>query len=874
MIFKSKSKSKSFLLSSSALVLGCTLSLTPVKAMEPDEPYPLEGGITVPVKVMEPAPIENSLTAPKPMATLTEEAPQDLPTRMAVLNNIESLFPQNWNASSRTRLTQSLSNQSPEKIVHIAKLLSRSTYPLGFGIGSYAQSTIFNVEMEKFAQQLGALSSEQLEAIATRADILFPKNWRTNSLTELVQSLSKQSPEKITPIAILLSMGTYLEGYNNVPYVKSFIFNPEMEKFTQQLSTLSSEQLAAVTTHADTLFPQDWGSYHRTRLTQSLSKQSPEKIPHIARLLSMGIYHGSSKQLPAGSKAFVPYAQSLVFAPEMEKFVQQLGALSSAQLAAIDAHADLLFPKRWTVFTREPFVRFLSTQSPERIPYIARFLSMKIYTIDYKKVPYAEMAGVILLNRDGSFGGYDVGKSVQELSALSDGELRRTTLTEEAIRGDFRAQYELGMMHKQGNGIPQNLVEAEKWFGMAARQNLAEAQYELGGLYLPTNLEAAVGWIQMAADQNYVYAIAYLAEMHIHHYGVEKNFEKALQLIRRVVDRYLRGEVDPITSTELTSLVQKQLITILEKCPDCAEKYPEEILELASKTHELSLLYLPNNPEESVKWSMRSADLMRTHAQRGQGVTKDPEEKETLPQKVVDQDDSPTQVELERISSNSVMQDSEEEETLSQTVAEPDDAEAKLRLMLHEKSHEQPSLEKQAEVEEVLIEYFTKHLSPHAKGSSIENKMHPRILRIKTEAQKFPHTKRNFPRELAALTKFQGPLQSLADNLDNFIPGLMFTDLSRFQPLKDTLDQIHNNPLLSQFVSRDEIDGKSYLTIGFNNCKVVKLMKNVIGLGDAEAKKLRRYTKQEMASLCSPKNARSAIIEFLNRDLPRLDKQF
>jgi len=60
-------------------------------------------------------------------------------------------------------------------------------------------------------------------------------------------------------------------------------------------------------------------------------------------------------------------------------------------------------------------------------------------------------------------------------------------------------------------------------------------------------------------------------------------------------------------------------------------------LEVANKTYKLSLLYLPNNPEESIKWKMRSADLILAHAQRDQGVVEDPKKKETLPQTITNQ---------------------------------------------------------------------------------------------------------------------------------------------------------------------------------------------------------------------------------------------
>jgi len=57
------------------------------------------------------------------------------------------------------------------------------------------------------------------------------------------------------------------------------------------------------------------------------------------------------------------------------------------------------------------------------------------------------------------------------------------TTQKDAESGDALAQYNLGVMYRDGQGMPQNYAEAMKWFRLAADQGLADAQYELARMY-------------------------------------------------------------------------------------------------------------------------------------------------------------------------------------------------------------------------------------------------------------------------------------------------------------------------------------------------------------------------------------------------------
>ena len=52
-----------------------------------------------------------------------------------------------------------------------------------------------------------------------------------------------------------------------------------------------------------------------------------------------------------------------------------------------------------------------------------------------------------------------------------------------ADQGDAFAQYNLGFMYQEGQGVPQDYAEAVKWYRLAADQGLANAQSNLGNMY-------------------------------------------------------------------------------------------------------------------------------------------------------------------------------------------------------------------------------------------------------------------------------------------------------------------------------------------------------------------------------------------------------
>jgi TPR repeat protein len=75
-----------------------------------------------------------------------------------------------------------------------------------------------------------------------------------------------------------------------------------------------------------------------------------------------------------------------------------------------------------------------------------------------------------------------------------------------AEQGYARAQYNLGVMYDNGQGIPQDDKLAAQWYRKAAEQGYEYAQNNLGVMYrngqgVPQDYKLAVQWYRKAAEQ-------------------------------------------------------------------------------------------------------------------------------------------------------------------------------------------------------------------------------------------------------------------------------------------------------------------------------------------------------------------------------------
>ena len=100
-----------------------------------------------------------------------------------------------------------------------------------------------------------------------------------------------------------------------------------------------------------------------------------------------------------------------------------------------------------------------------------------------------------------------------------------------AEKGDAAAQYNLGLMYDQGEGVQQDYDSARAWFEKAAEQGLAAAQYNLGVMYLQgegvqQDYDSARAWFEKAAEQGLADAQYQLGVMYPQGEGVQMSVQE------------------------------------------------------------------------------------------------------------------------------------------------------------------------------------------------------------------------------------------------------------------------------------------------------------------------------------------------------------
>jgi|SRR5260370_20383661 len=98
-----------------------------------------------------------------------------------------------------------------------------------------------------------------------------------------------------------------------------------------------------------------------------------------------------------------------------------------------------------------------------------------------------------------------------------------------ADQGLAIAQFNVGLMYDNGQGLSKDEVQAMKWYRLAADQGRSDAQYQLGHLYYKQdNYAEAAKWFHLAADQGRADAQSNLGSMYAEGEGVPQDFVQAL----------------------------------------------------------------------------------------------------------------------------------------------------------------------------------------------------------------------------------------------------------------------------------------------------------------------------------------------------------
>jgi len=194
-----------------------------------------------------------------------------------------------------------------------------------------------------------------------------------------------------------------------------------------------------------------------------------------------------------------------------------------------------------------------------------------------------------------------------------------------ADQGDADAQFYLGNVYLNGEGLQENVVEAVKWYRKAADQGYVKAQFNLAQAYfigkgVPKNVAEAVKWYRKAAEQGDANAQYNLALCYNNGEGVPKNIAESVKWYRKAADQ---GVVQAQYSLGLMYTsghgVPKNVAEAVKWYRKAAEQGYVEA------QYNLGVIYgggegVPKNVAESVKWYKKAADQGYADAQYNLGV--------------------------------------------------------------------------------------------------------------------------------------------------------------------------------------------------------------------------------------------------------------
>ena len=115
--------------------------------------------------------------------------------------------------------------------------------------------------------------------------------------------------------------------------------------------------------------------------------------------------------------------------------------------------------------------------------------------------------------------------------------------------GDVAAQYNLGVMHYRGTGVPADPEQAAAWFGRAAEQGHSRASFNLAFMFdrgqgVAEDKAIALEWYKKAAEAGDVRAKGFLGFKYQNGDGVAQDYVLAYKWL----DLAARQDGDPASS--------------------------------------------------------------------------------------------------------------------------------------------------------------------------------------------------------------------------------------------------------------------------------------------------------------------------------------
>ena len=163
-----------------------------------------------------------------------------------------------------------------------------------------------------------------------------------------------------------------------------------------------------------------------------------------------------------------------------------------------------------------------------------------------------------------------------------------------AEQGRLNAQYNLGFMYETGRGVAKDPAEAIKWWRKAAEHGMAPAQNALGVLYrdgrgVPQDNVQAVDWFRKAAEQGNGLAQSNLGYMYETGRGVGRDEAEALKWYRKEAEQAsARAQANPPGATTGETFVILSLIgdhiTVVGQGSETGSRLDKNLYQVAQLT--------------------------------------------------------------------------------------------------------------------------------------------------------------------------------------------------------------------------------------------------------------------------------------------------
>jgi YVTN family beta-propeller protein len=210
------------------------------------------------------------------------------------------------------------------------------------------------------------------------------------------------------------------------------------------------------------------------------------------------------------------------------------------------------------------------------------------------------------------------------------------SLRGQAEKGYAAAQYKLGLLYAEGQGVPKDDAEALRWFRKAADQGNRGAQCFLGNWYaigqgVPQDYAEALRWLLRSAEQGYSSAQFILGDMYDRGRGVPQDQVEAARWFRKAAE-----QGDAPSQINLGHMYQQG--RGVPQDPSEAVRWYRRAAEQGFAPGEFNLgeMYfqgqgVKRDYAEALRWLLRAAEQGRSGAQlrlgdmydRGRGVPRD-----------------------------------------------------------------------------------------------------------------------------------------------------------------------------------------------------------------------------------------------------------